>query len=263
MWINSTDEVEGRPYWIIASTALVLAAILHNEPQASLAWGIGSLLSGGLMFLYSARAPRLWFLWALGIWGFSGLPFSPTASGWFGLLTPGSTGIGLIFIVAQVLLILGYARHANQIRDPLDTMEPWVKTIYPLGLLFIPIAMILITIAGWHGSRTVGMVWPSLVGPSLVVAGMMTRILRPTWVNNASQNRLVEWSNPLIDGILQGINSFLRLNWLYNLTLFAYQGFKRLFAIITGILEGDGGVLWTLLLLTLVITLLQGRGATP
>ena len=259
MWINSQDEVEGRPYWIIASAALALACVLQGNPQSSLAWGIGALLSGGLMFLYSARSSRLWYLWAFGIWGLSGLPYSPAASGWDGLLGAGSSiGLGAVFLVSQVLLLLGYARHAIQIRDPLDGMEPWVKTIYPLGLAFIVITMGLVTFAGWHGSRSLGMAWPGLIGVTLVITGLVTRILRPSLASAAGHAPIVEWANPQMLKIFQGITAFLRLDWLYQWLWQLYRLLNRFIAILSGILEGDGGVLWALLLLTLLITLIQG-----
>jgi hypothetical protein len=61
-----------------------------------------------------------------------------------------------------------------------------------------------------------------------------------------------------MDGVLRGFSALFRLEWLYRLIWLALTGLGKLLDGLTNILEGDGGVLWALLLLTLVITFLQG-----
>ncbi len=54
-WLSLPDELNARPYWIIGTSALSLAAALRGGPQGSAAWGAALVLFGGLSFLYSAR----------------------------------------------------------------------------------------------------------------------------------------------------------------------------------------------------------------
>jgi hypothetical protein len=83
-WLLASDEINGRPYWIIGMSALSIAAAIRGNSAGSAAWGVALLLFGGISFLYSAR--QVWFtriLAVLGILLFA-LPFTLTASGWLG-----------------------------------------------------------------------------------------------------------------------------------------------------------------------------------
>ena len=56
---------------------------------------------------------------------------------------------------------------------------------------------------------------------------------------------------------LQRIFSF---DWFYRLVWGIYQQLSRIVAFLNLIQEGEGGILWTLLLLTLLLSLLIERG---
>ena len=73
-WAAAQNELDGRPFWILAFAALAIAATLRGEEIASLTFGITGLLSGGLLFLFSARQRNLLFLPLLGLFGTSMLP---------------------------------------------------------------------------------------------------------------------------------------------------------------------------------------------
>jgi hypothetical protein len=61
-WLIAPDELEGRPYWMLGMASLSLAATVRGQPGASQAWGIAMLLSGALLFLFSARTRSLLIL---------------------------------------------------------------------------------------------------------------------------------------------------------------------------------------------------------
>jgi hypothetical protein len=56
--------------------------------------------------------------------------------------------------------------------------------------------------------------------------------------------------------------AFFRLEWAYQLLGMIFQLLQRIVQMITTILEGEGGVLWVLLLLALLVSLIQ-TGAKP
>jgi hypothetical protein len=49
------------------------------------------------------------------------------------------------------------------------------------------------------------------------------------------------------------------LAWLYDLLWWIYHRLLQIIQVVSEILEGEGGVLWTLVLLALLISLLQSR----
>jgi hypothetical protein len=59
--------------------------------------------------------------------------------------------------------------------------------------------------------------------------------------------------------VLPFLSDLLHLDWLYRSIWFIFGLLGRLISVATAMLEGDGGVLWALLLLALLVSLV-GRG---
>jgi len=241
--------LEGRPFWMLGMASLALASALRAQPGASLAWGIALLFSGSVLFLTSARHPNLLFILILGLLGFSGLPFTPA---WGGLeMYSGDFSIWLLFLpLAHAFLLAGYIRHSLRPGERLEGVERWVWVIYPLGLLVLPIAHFL---AAWWGGNLINenllsFSWLQLI-PSLAALGLAAIFWRlqrskPLWVSVASR-------------ILRPSISF---GWLYKLIWYIYRGTGKIVGFISEVLEGQGGVLWAFLLLTLLMAFLVQTG---
>jgi hypothetical protein len=240
MWLRAPDELTGRPYWIIGLAALSVISALSDNPLGAVAWGCALVLVGGALFLASVQ--HVWLNRALlvGAWSLSSLPFSLTASAWLGNL-----GFFIPFvIVAQALLIAGFVRHALRPggRDSLDTQESWTRSVYPAGIILLVALQLVLGWIGWDGALQVG-AWLQAIIASLLTFGLVWatprfRILNPIrahWVNPASSNATNMYS------------SFWSV----------YRIFERISLAITTALEGNGGVMWTLLFLVLFISLLS------
>jgi hypothetical protein len=261
MWILARDELTGRPYWIIAAASLAVISALHGQPTASLAWGVILLLSGGLIFLYSARSRRISYLWGLGAACIAGLPFTPAANGWSGLVGGGIPMLSsAIAVVIVEFLIFGFIRHAIQPAEELAGMERWVQSIYPMGLIVIVAALFALGFKGWNGSFIAGPWWVS-VPVAVIVAwfgfwwAFRLRYAGPDGVVSP----IPAWAMRPARLLLDGLTDLLRLEWLYRLVWQLFRQAERLLSALTLVFEGDGGVLWAFVLLTLVITLMQVR----
>jgi hypothetical protein len=245
-WMNAPNELDGRPFWILGGASLAIAATLQAQPQASLAWSITTLLGGGLIFLASVRHKRLLPLLLLGVLATSMLPFTPT---WPAIkqYTTGINAISVVFLLAQSLFLVGYLRHAMRpVANP-ASYERWVWLIYPLGLSLLPAVLFLN--AYWNGSVPQGMqelrqAWPTIVLltlSSLFIAAWRRGLHLPS-------------------GLVTSLQRFFSFNWFYRLVWGIYQQLSRVVAFLNLILEGEGGILWTLLLLALLLSLLIERG---
>jgi len=260
LWFTSSDELAGRPYWVIALAAMAVACVVRGDPGGALVWGITLILSGCCLFLYSARSLRLIFIPVLGIWGLSGLPFSPSAGGWAGLTSSPVGGLNVIFLAAHILLLMGYARHTMRQGDSLQGMEQWVNLTYPLGLILLAVTHVLLGLGGWSGSRTIGIWWAS--GLSLILAVVIGVVLRRLALpgGERSTGRVSSWLQPVTQTVYRGVVVVLRLDWLYRLLWGFYRLIGRLVNNLTSILEGDGGVLWALVLLALLLSVFSVEG---
>lgn len=245
-WLIAIDELEGRQTWILGMGSLVIASTIRAQPVASLAWGLATVFSGGLLFLSSLRDRRISWLPLLGLVGLSTLPFTPAWNGSNLFRAPFDPFL-LLFFIAFVLLMLGYYRHALRPGARLGGVERWVWVIYPVGLALLPATHFAI---GWLIKPTLTEV--SLAGWLLGPIGVAFLIAGIIW-----GRRDIRIPQFIVD-ILDYVFSF---RWLYFLFGLLFRLVERLVVFLTTILEGAGGVLWIALwILLLIAFLVTGRG---
>jgi hypothetical protein len=243
MWLRSPDEILGRPFWILGFASLAVAESLLGNPIGSISTGAAMILCGGFLFLFSARRRRtLWFPFA-GLWALSALPFSLTASSWL----TGSISSSLFvipFLPAQALMMAGFLRHAIRSGETsLKAQEKWVQVIYPFGLLILIITALLLGFWGWGGAQTVGR-WGLAIIVISLSAGF-TFLAQRVLVCLPTTNIFVKWTR------------LFRIDWLYRILSSLYNFLQIITNVITAALEGEGGLLWSFLLLVLILSILS------
>jgi hypothetical protein len=266
-WFSASDELSGRGFWILALAALGLASAIARLPQAALAWSLACLLSGGLLFAFSPRHRYSLPLPLFSLLGFSGLPFTPA---WAGMELVASQALHdalplftrvviillpMLWIGAHALLLAGYIRHAIRSAPLPSRPQRWVWLIYPLGLALFPIIQFawLWQSARWaaHGSLTLGLTGTANLSPVFWVAGGAALVLAALllWISIRFQPHLPRrW--------IDLGRSLFSLQWAYQFIETAFRLSTRLVNLVNGLLEGDGGILWVLLWLALVLALL-------
>jgi hypothetical protein len=248
-WLIAKDELIGRPFWIIGMSAIALAANLSGNSAGSAAWGAALILFGGISFLYSARRPLLSRILAgLGLF-LLGLPFTLTANGWSGTFPlPGL--FWPLFLAAHLMLVAGYLRHLFSGSDTSYAELPtWAQAAYPIGLAFLAITILVLGVWGWVGALQVQNWIPAVILLVLLVlvgfAYYRFRRFAPGETRTGSFPQF-SWMEGLLK--LPG-----QLFW----TMFRFTA--RTFEMASNLLEGDGGLLWTLLLLVLLISVMRGQ----
>jgi hypothetical protein len=260
-WLGAQDELNGRPYWLLGTASLAIVSAILNHPAACLSWGIVSLLSGGLIFSMHLRHRNLIPLIILGLVNLSVLPFSPawqatelyqSSSSFPASLTLFSL-FSFFFLLIQSFLLAGFIRHILRgiypVADlPPEHIERWVWFLYPIGLIFIALTHVLI---GWWMHPNLNEIPLSgwIMGPvGLIISGVILYIV---------------WRQPHPDSLLTRStktsfwSNLLSLNWLYRLLWKLFRTSSRVFALISTLLEGDGGILWALVLFALIFVFLQ------
>jgi len=249
-WNNVRDELEGEPLWIMGMAAFVFASAVRGQTGASLAWGIALLLAGGLILLFIARRRWLLPLLMLGLFGFSTLPFSPA---WGGvLLYQKPLNIpGILLIIPQGLFLAGYYRHATRREDRFEFGERWVWFIYPLGLALLPAAQFIIVLLGQVLSTGSASSPPTLIEswPGLAACAFALLIIF-----------LGGRGFSVSPGVISTLRAIISPEWVYRSLRYVHHSLGRLFTFFSSTLEGRGGILWSILLLTLLISLLVQSG---
>jgi hypothetical protein len=258
-WLLASDEIEGRPFWIIAWASMATASVINGAPTASLAWGIALLLPGSLLFLNFPRIQRMNFLLYFGLIGIIGLPLTPAASGWAGFVSNGVTVWTFLFILTHAIMVLGYLERVMQAGGEAGALESWARLVFPLSLIIIIQAVIALGLVGWPGSLTSGVWWLGLVSIFILTAAfyLIRRLgLTPPYLKITSSSK----SGNALNHILPLFEKFFRFGWLYQLLWLLFRFVERILKGFSMILESQGGVLWTILLLVLLISVLLGGG---
>ncbi len=258
-WLSVSDEIEGRPFWIIAWAALAAESVINGNSGASLAWGMALILPGSLLFLYQPRVQRMNFLLYFGLISLVGLPYTPLASAWSGLISNGINFWTFSFVLAHAVMVFGYLNRALQPGGEAGALESWARIVYPLGLILIIQTILALGLIGWPGSLTPGVWWLGLISTVLVVTALIIihRLgITPPYIQlptSSGSAKVLNWIAPKIEPIF-------RMEWVYQLGWRMYNAIGSILKGFSTILEGDGGILWTILLLVLLITVLMGGG---
>jgi len=246
MWLRSPDELTGRPYWLIGLGSLAVASALRGNSIGATAWSCALILSGGALFLASAQSKWIEKVLFIGVWGVSSLPFSLTGYGWVNGLIEFWYAVPFL-LLAQALLLAGYIRQSQRTsaRTNFENQPIWARNVYPPGIYIILLAILLLSLFGWSGSLNIGNWIMGFIASSLTFGLLWLiprfRILNPVrahWVRTSDPG----W----LDSIYQTF---------WNL----YRQVGKANNIFSQALEGEGGIMWTLLFLVLFISIFIQR----
>jgi hypothetical protein len=253
MFLAARNELDGRPFWLIALGGFAIAGVVRGHTSPSLAWGNAMLLSGSLLFLHSLRYRALVLLPLIGFIGLTGIPFTPSASGWAGLVVFPFNLLDIVFIASHVLILLGYLRHALRREPPPAIAERWVWAIYPVGLLLIVAAQWLIGINAWPTATSGDTWWFGLV--SVGAASLLAAIFRGPFAG-----RPLGWMQFIRSRLGIPAGKVFRLDWVYEVVFGVYGMLERVVRLVVQVVDGDGGVLWLLLILAILLSLAMTTG---
>jgi len=240
-WLQSTDELTGRPYLISGFGFLAITAMLFGNIQGSVAWGVSLILSGGLLFMYSSRGRSTSWLLFIGLWGLSALPFSLTASVWIN-----RTDINNLLFIPNILgysfILTGYFRHAFTKQGDIDIgLEPrWVQVIYPIGLSVLPFISITISLMDWFQTRSIGLWWVSSI---TLILSLFIYLLFNRFIKSSIMMKLRYQPG--------------KINFITDAFWAIYRFIHKIISLLTSILEGDGGMLWSIVIIVLFISIIS------
>ncbi len=141
----------------------------------------------------------------------------------------------------------GFIRHTlHPGETSLESKERWAKILYPTGLVLLAALVVLLGLWGWDGAASFGQWWAAIISDVLAVG--FTALALYVLIHSVPASSSSQWTR------------ILRLEWLYHVLTAIYEFWRRIAGIITSSLEGEGGLLWSLLLLTLILSVLSTQG---
>jgi len=240
-WMRAPDELTARPFWLIGMGSLAVAAALQANPIGAAAWGCALILVGSALFLSSETNRWLTRALLIGVLGISSLPFSLTATGW------NSGGMNFwpawpFLLLAHAMLMAGFIRHGQRTstRSVNEEQPIWAKNVYPIGISLLLITIILLGLFGWSGALQFGN-WIAASFATFLTIGLLWLTPRLHILNPVRAH----WVRP---------SGASWLDWCYQATWNLYRQLRRISNTLSNVLEGESGIMWTLLFLVLFIS---------
>jgi hypothetical protein len=256
-WLRLDSARDGRVYWITACSLFAFTCVIHDQAADTVPWVVTALMAGSTLFLFTDRT-RLYLVLSLaGLVALTGLPYTPVSSGWSGLLGAPVDWRSTPFILANALLLAGGLRLAIITPEPERRIEGLARFAYPAGLIILLIMPWLIMLYSVNGTPLQDW-WAGFLTFALLL--ILVMVFRDQLFERAAFKWPVSrfWRTfvKLMDGSLAAIQQ----DWLITLFNRFTAWLGRLIGIVTSTMEGDGGVLWVLLLLVLFAALISNQG---
>jgi hypothetical protein len=248
-WNSSIGKLNTQEYWMLGLASLIVAAAVRQQASAAMAWGAAALLPGGLLLLAPIRSRPIVIILLLGSLGITTLPYTPAWQGAYLYSNPTNLAL-ILLLLSQSLLLVGFVRF-SLLTDPHTAgMERWVRIIYPWGLVLIPVAHYLIGISSWTEGISLENTLPSVLG--IIIASTVLALEK----KSLGYSRLTRTGRRIGETISQ----LFSFQWLFALVWRGYTILGKGLAYFVRVIEGDGGVLWGLLFLVLLITIITQLG---
>jgi hypothetical protein len=242
-FLLQSGERESRsrlPALVLFFASIAFGAALISQIEVATAWGTAAVFLVGLIYFHRNNGRLAVLIFAFVLLAGIGLPLTPT---WPGSNLYSQSG-SLVFMMLLIPQSLIFYQFAKDIRGERKTgggdgdFQNLLILIFLLLMLlsYLSIGLWQVLSLSWRGN------WWS--GGLILVLGVAGFLLWPRW-------------QPEIFRTLPEI--FLRLlslRWFAGLLRGLFRTLSRTFGLINSILEGDSGILWSMLILVILLSLL-------
>ena len=250
-WLLSNNSFSGISYAALGICGMVFNCALSREQSVLIVWGVSIALICAPLSLYQLRNRYMNLLVFLVILCFSGLPYTPNAFGWFGLVrSPNPVQNGL-FVLTMMILIAGAFIHVLRIEGrKFSELEPWMRSVYPLGFVIASGTHIFIGATSFDMPFSLGVIPASCIAFGGGV--LLTLLFRFMPENNRSQNAAA-WGRAGMSLFWQSMQRLMDMDWLISFIQRISRVTERIFLTISSVLEDNGGIIWEFLIIALLI----------
>lgn len=262
MWMTRENSFEARPYWVVALSAFAVQSALNGHPGASRVWGLELLLSGSLLFLFNPPIRRIMFLPLFGLLGFIGLPYTLAASGWQGLLPEQINFTWIVMVLTHAFLVIGYLRFLLRSDSAVTGLEKYARITFPLGLVVLIQTILVLNLIGWPGVLTTGSYLGSGISLFIVLVAL---VLGWKFGFDAASTKIPE-KIPfyrLLSLVINSLRQFLSLAWVSTVLRKLFIALSSLGSFLNQIVEGDGGILWSVVFIVVLSIIFLSIGGGP
>lgn len=246
-WLLSENAFTGNTYFALAICGMAFVSSLRGSQTSLTAWGVSLALTCASLSLYQIHNVLMNILASLLIICFSGLPFTPNAAGWYGLVSPPYSLKDLLFIIVMLLLIAGAFNHILRTAEKkFSDLEPWMRSVYPLGFLAAIGTHCFIGMLCFDELFTMGVIPASV---SAFAGGTILAAFLHWMPERVRTQNMLAWAREGVSLFWRLMQRLLDMNWLFALGRTVMKLTDRAVSAMTLILENNGGLIWEFLLL--------------
>ncbi len=250
-WLLSENTFTGNSYAALSICGISFACAVSNARSSLIAWGVSIVLTCAPLSLYQVRNAFMNILAILVVVCFSGLPYTPNAFGWPGLVRVPFTFKDILFILVMMILIAGALIHILRTEGiKFSELEPWMRSVYPLGFLAAVGTHIFISMISYGERFSLGVIPASAAS---FAGGVLLTVLVLRLPENLRHRNILAWGREGISFFWRTMERTLNMNWLIRFLRLADQATGRMTRYASAILENNSGLVWELLLLALLI----------
>ena len=256
-WFVAVDEIQGRPFFLFTLAGFGLTVLLTGQNDALPGLAALLVIGGAGLFLYSPRLKKFNVFILVLIAGMLAFPFTPTASiasmfdGQEPIVVKGMWTLGLALIVA------GMVKHSLTRLKYTETTETWMRVFHTVALYFIAFSPWIMLAVIWDRQ-------PQTVRWGIgIITAILSGAIVTVFILLKSRMRSIRMQHKGLESTLVTVSKSLgnvyQFNWLSR--IFSSIGFviSRIVNLLASVMEGDGGILWSFLLIVLLLSLLLVR----
>jgi hypothetical protein len=241
----SRSEGFSRRIWSVGLLGMMVGSSLISSPVNSLGWGLVFLLPVSTLFFPFRDRSRLFIVLVISALGILTLPYFPA---WIGRGLFGNGAAGVLFSIGAGLVLGGVLQGGiNRFRKS-SPPEGKIPILYLISPVIILLTQSVLAIP--HLSKDIGiglltqpvMIWIPL--PMIILTVLFGNRIQDLWSTEISDQ-----PGKTLDIIPEIIYRIVDLG-------------DRLVSFVTRLFEGEGGLIWALLIGFLIITLITIRGGS-
>ena len=250
-WLLSENSFTGVSYAALAICGMVFNSALSNEQSVMMVWGVSVVLTCAPLSLYQVHNRVMNFLALMVVLSFSGLPYTPNAFGWFGLVRSPDPVRNVIFVLIPMLLIAGAVIHILRTEGrKFSELEPWMRSIYPLGFLTAVGTHMFIGMTSFDERFSLGVIPASAVAFAGGIFLAVSFIFMPE--SRKTQNSIA-WGRAGMSFFWRGMQTVMAMDWLITLSGWLGRFLRWTLMAFSSMLENNSGLVWEFLILALLI----------
>ena len=251
LWMQSEEEINGIYYLTLAFAAFAIFRYATGTHQDLVPWLVLTLVGGSWLMQFSHRGKSTRMLPVfLGI-SMLGIPFSLTSYGSSLYFADGFKFSVIFVLFFHVLYLLGFLAYFARQKEQFDDLDSSSQLNYLIAIVFSVLAILLITyrLAGSLINEISN--WWAGMAITSVMAGFIFWKRRQTG-KNPEGNLEIERTE-----INQRVENILSFEWMIKTAAVLTERLRPLVKGFSNLMEGEGGILWSIVFLALLVTLLR------